>query len=1166
MRMIRAIKIIFLSIIFLSWNIVVAQDQCKPVGWATQGGGVTGGGNATPTVVSNYADLKSALSDKNVKVVYVSGVITFPLNGRLNIQDTDGKTVIGLAGSRMISVDKTSSGSGILYVKRTTNLILRNLTFEGPGAYDVDGNDNLTFDGVQNAWVDHCDFQDALDGNFDIKNATDYLAVTWCKFSYNKPPIAGGSGGSNDHRFSDLVGSSDTETQDIGKLRITFQYCWWAQGCVERMPRVRFGQIHIANCYYNSTVSNTCIRAGYQADLLIESNVFVGVKNPIDLYQNNFTAVTEINNIYTSTTGGKTGSGTSFTPPYSLTIAPASTVQSLVTNTSCGSGATMNSPTQCGCGTQPANINPTASLTAPTSGSTVCIGTAITISATAKDSDGSILKVDFYNGSTLLGSDNTSPYSISYTPIASGTLSIKAIATDNSSGTGSSAMNTVTVSALPIATITAPTTSICTGSSLLLTASTGSSYKWFNGTTQVGTSAIYAATTAGNYTVEVTNASGCKATSAVTQITTNTLPTATITAPTTFICTGSSLLLTASTGSSYKWFNGTTQVGTSVIYTATTAGNYTMEVTNASGCKATSAVTQITANTLPTATITAPTTSICTGSSLLLTASIGSSYKWFNGTTQVGTSAIYTATTVGNYTVEVTNASGCKATSAVTTVTVNAAPAAPIASATITYCQNETATALSASGTGLLWYTAATGGMSTTTAPIPVTTNNGTTNYYVSQTTTGCESARAMIAVKVINTSTASITTATPTVFCTGGSVVLTASTGTSYKWFNGTTQVSTTATYSATVAGSYSVEVTNGGNCKATSSATMVIVNAIPSVPAVTSTITYCQNETATALSATGTGLLWYTTATGGTSTTTAPIPVTTNNGTTNYYVSQTTTGCESARATIAVTVNTVPVAMITAGSSTSLPQGGSVVLTASKGTSYKWLKGSTLVSTDASYTATAPGAYSVEVTNANNCSAISSATNVNMNSNQPSLITITSPTNSSTVQGAITITATATDPDGSIVLVEYLDGNTVIGTNTSAPYSFVWNTPTASDHVITVRVTDSNGGITTSAPVTVTSEAASTTTGLYSTHSNSLDGVVYPNPANEAVFIDSDSDLSDASFMLVDVLGNEHIVSHTGTGLGAQIDVSNLSSGTYVLIIKKDSSVMRKKITIMK
>ena len=58
--------------------------------------------------------------------------------------------------------------------------------------------------------------------------------------------------------------------------------------------------------------------------------------------------------------------------------------------------------------------------------------------------------------------------------------------------------------------------------------------------------------------------------------------------------TGRILSIAASTGSSYKWFNGTTQVGTNATYTATIAGAYTVAITNASGCAATSTSTQIT--------------------------------------------------------------------------------------------------------------------------------------------------------------------------------------------------------------------------------------------------------------------------------------------------------------------------------------------------------------------------------------------------------------------------------------------------------------------------------------------------------------------------------------------------------------------------------------------
>ena len=84
-----------------------------------------------------------------------------------------------------------------------------------------------------------------------------------------------------------------------------------------------------------------------------------------------------------------------------------------------------------------------------------------------------------------------------------------------------------------------------------------------------------------------------------------------------------------------------------------------------------------------------------------------------------------------------------------------------------------------------------------------------------------------------------------------------------------------------------------------------------IPSAPTVTSPVTYFQNNTATALTATtgtnGTGLSWYTTAIGGTGNTTAPIPSTATVGTISYWVSSTNAnGCESDRTEIVVTTST--------------------------------------------------------------------------------------------------------------------------------------------------------------------------------------------------------------------------------------------------------------------
>jgi pectate lyase len=317
-----------------------AASSCTAPGWASQNGGTTGG-SGTVTVVTTFSQLNTAIKSSSVKLIEVRGTITIPSAGQIDFKDQSAKTLYGVSGARLLSNDQTKTGSGIIYMRRCSNVIIRNLVFEGPGAFDVDGEDNLTIDECTNIWVDHCEFRDAVDGNMDIKNASNFLTITYTKFDYQKPPKAGGSGGSNDHRFSDLIGSSDSHTADRGKLNITFDRCWWAQGCVERMPRVRFGKLHIVNNYFNSTVSNYCIGAGLEANILAEGNVFERVDEPIRFIANNFTAVTQRNNIFTSTTGNTAGSGTAFKPPYSLTVVSPATAKSSITGSG-GAGATLS--------------------------------------------------------------------------------------------------------------------------------------------------------------------------------------------------------------------------------------------------------------------------------------------------------------------------------------------------------------------------------------------------------------------------------------------------------------------------------------------------------------------------------------------------------------------------------------------------------------------------------------------------------------------------------------------------------------------------------------------------------------------------------------------------------------------------------------------------------
>lgn len=94
-------------------------------------------------------------------------------------------------------------------------------------------------------------------------------------------------------------------------------------------------------------------------------------------------------------------------------------------------------------GSSPVNVAPNVSLATPTvSGNAPA---TVGLSATASDSDGTITKVEFFNGSALLASITTAPYTYSWTGVGAGTYSITAKATDNSNAVTTSSVQTVTV-------------------------------------------------------------------------------------------------------------------------------------------------------------------------------------------------------------------------------------------------------------------------------------------------------------------------------------------------------------------------------------------------------------------------------------------------------------------------------------------------------------------------------------------------------------------------------------------------------------------------------------------------------------------------------------------------------------------------------------------------
>ena len=230
-------------------------------------------------------------------------------------------------------------------------------------------------------------------------------------------------------------------------------------------------------------------------------------------------------------------------------------------------------------------------------------------------------------------------------------------------------------------------------------------------------------------------------------------------------------------------------------------------------------------------------------------------------------------------------------------------------------CLNGTATALSVSATGASltyqWYknTTATntGGTliagATSATYTPLTTTAGNAYYYcvVSGTCSPTDTSTVSGLIRVYAISVAGTISSSVTSICDSGSatLTLTGSTG-AIQWqrfaspiwidVNGET-AATYTTQTITQNQTYRVIVTNGTCSSATSSEFIVPVYASPATPITTSTINYCQGATTTALSATATSgyaLQWYTTATGGTPSTTAPTPTTTNIGSTTYYVSQ--------------------------------------------------------------------------------------------------------------------------------------------------------------------------------------------------------------------------------------------------------------------------------------
>ncbi len=380
----------------------------------------------------------------------------------------------------------------------------------------------------------------------------------------------------------------------------------------------------------------------------------------------------------------------------------------------------------------PPNAAPSVSIAAPVDNTVFVAPATVNISVNASDSDGTVSKVEFYRGNTLIGTDFTAPYTFSWTNVAAGTYTLTAKAYDNLNAVTTSAPVPITVNASntpPIVAITQPLTgtSFYSPATVNITATasdadgTITKVRFYQGSTLLGedTSAPYTWTIAnlanGNYTLKAkawdnnnaaTTSAGVVITVVapgtnlppVTQIT-SPLQGATFTAPASFV-----IAATASdpngTVTKVRFYNGNTLLGQDLTAPYTwsisnlAAGTYSLRsrAYDNNGASAWSPIVTITVvnNSPPTVSLTTPANDATFTAPAGITLSANASdvngavtlVRFFNGNTLLGEDATapyayyWANAPAGSYvlTAQAQDNHGATSTSAAVHITVNSAP------------------------------------------------------------------------------------------------------------------------------------------------------------------------------------------------------------------------------------------------------------------------------------------------------------------------------------------------------------------------------------------------------------------------------------------------------------------------------------------------------------
>ncbi|MBO0952569.1 putative Ig domain-containing protein [Fibrella forsythiae] len=767
---------------------------------------------------------------------------------------------------------------------------------------------------------------------------------------------------------------------------------------------------------------------------------------------------------------------------------------------------------------------------------TVCAGNPLTFTATVSNISGSY-NFTLTNGisTSFTGTRVGASFSQNLTSSGDGTQSFTLTISDNSQST--QVVTQVTVNPLPIASLTSSGPLSCTNASVTLTAAGGTSYTFTRGGVVIGTPGSLSTvevTESGTYSVRVASASGCVSTTSTTV--TSTTATVAVTNPTTRSGTVNvffSQTFSASGGTTPRSFSvasGTLPTGLTLSAagvlsgTPTQAGNFpiTVQVTDANGCSDTGSAYVLTiVDNRPAIENFAPVNpTVCVGGLVTFTATVGNVSGSYNFTL---TNGINTPTigvkVASNFSQNVlASGSGTQSFSliitgnglsarATTEVTVSPLPMAGLSNSGPLSCTNTSVTLT------------ATGGSSYT-----FTNNNGDVLAGMGNTRTvsiaGTYQVRVATASGCVSTTSTTVTSTTATVSLTNpttrnGSVnvffsqTFSASGGTSPRSFSvASGSLPTGLTLSAagilsgipTQSGSFTitVQVTDANGCSATGSAyVLTIVDNRPTINDFTTLDnTVCVGSpiafAATVGNVTGS---YNFTVTNGSSTTTGT-SASTNfsqnliaSGTGNQTFTLTINdNSQLASATTIVTVNALPVAILTPNFGGTLTCGQtSLTLTSSGGTHYEFARqggGGILgmsgaipdgVLRDGFAIVNASGVYSVTVTNSNTGCRSTATTTVYSNT---AVITVSNPaTVTGTLNTAFNQTFTAS---GGVVPRSFslASGSLPTGLSLNTATGVLSGTPTQTGNFpFTVQATDANGCLGVSAIYTLMINSATPT-----------------------------------------------------------------------------------------